>query len=116
MPPQASGSSAEPAQPAVKGFDFLVLGSGIAGLSYALKVAEQGTVAVITKAESAEGSTRWAQGGICAVLDDTDSPQSHIYDTIVAGDFENDRRCASEPCVPQSSLVYLTCDTNTLQR
>ena len=93
-PQQATGAAAGPSQPTVKGFDFLVLGSGIAGLSYALKVAEHGTVAIITKAEASEGSTRWAQGGICAVLDDTDSPESHIYDTIVAGDFENDRRCA----------------------
>ena len=49
-------------------------------------------MAVVTKADAREGSTRWAQGGICAVLDNTDTPQSHVYDTIVAGDFENDRR------------------------
>lgn len=79
----------------MRSFDFLVLGSGIAGLSYALKVAEYGSVAVVTKAEASEGCTRWAQGGISAVLSDSDSPESHIKDTMVAGDYVNDRRCAS---------------------
>ena len=76
----------------VRSFDFLVLGSGIAGLSYALKVAEYGSVAIVTKAAASEGCTRWAQGGISAVLSGTDSPESHIQDTLVAGDFLNDRR------------------------
>ncbi len=66
-------------------YDFLVLGSGIAGLSFALSVADHGTVAVVTKKESAESNTNYAQGGIAAVLDKHDSYESHINDTIVAG-------------------------------
>jgi hypothetical protein len=77
-------------QPAVRQFDFLVIGSGIAGLSYALKVAPYGKVAVITKDGAAEGCTRYAQGGVCAVLDPLDSVEKHARDTMVAGAFLND--------------------------
>lgn len=74
--------------------DFLVIGSGIAGLSYALKVAEFGSVAVVTKAEAQEGCTQYAQGGVCAVLDPLDSVESHVRDTFVAGCFLNNLGCA----------------------
>lgn len=74
-------------------FDYLVLGSGIAGLSYALKVAEYGSVAILTKDAAHEGCTQYAQGGVCAVLDASDSVDAHVEDTIVAGAFLNDRKC-----------------------
>ncbi len=65
--------------------DVLVLGSGIAGLSFAIKAASFAKVAVITKSEIAESNTRYAQGGIACVLDDKDDFKKHIQDTLIAG-------------------------------
>ena len=65
--------------------DFLVIGSGIAGLSFALKVAEHGKVNVISKVRPGESNTSYAQGGIAAVIDSNDSIEKHIQDTLVAG-------------------------------
>lgn len=65
--------------------EFLVVGSGIAGLSYALKVADHGRVAVVTKREISETATNLAQGGIASVISSEDSFASHVRDTMVAG-------------------------------
>jgi L-aspartate oxidase len=68
-----------------KYFDFVVIGSGVAGLRYALEVSKHGSVAIITKAEPHESNTNYAQGGVSAVLCPSDSVESHMNDTIVAG-------------------------------
>ena len=65
--------------------DFLVLGSGIAGLTFALEAAKHGDVLVVSKRAADESNTKYAQGGIAAVLADTDTFESHIEDTLVAG-------------------------------
>src|SRR5580700_1280393 len=69
----------------VKQFDYLVLGSGIAGLSFALKVAPHGRVAIVTKKDRAESNTNYAQGGIAAVTGKDDSFELHVRDTLTAG-------------------------------
>ena len=68
-----------------RNYDFIVLGSGIAGLYFSLKAAEQGTVAIITKKHRAESNTNYAQGGIAAVTSKEDSIEKHVEDTCTAG-------------------------------
>jgi L-aspartate oxidase len=69
----------------VRQYDFLVLGGGVAGLSFAVEAAKHGTVAVLTKRSRSEGNTVYAQGGIASVLAPDDSFAGHVEDTIVAG-------------------------------
>jgi L-aspartate oxidase len=69
----------------MKQFDFLILGSGIAGLTFALKVAPRGRVAIVTKKNRAESNTNYAQGGIAAVTSKEDSFELHVADTLTAG-------------------------------
>lgn len=65
--------------------DFLIIGSGIAGLSLAIKVSTLGNVAIVTKKEKSESNTNYAQGGIAAVMEQTDSFEEHIQDTLICG-------------------------------
>jgi L-aspartate oxidase len=65
--------------------DFLVIGSGVAGLTFALDVADHGEVTIVTKRSRDESNTRYAQGGIAAVVSEGDSPGKHIDDTLQAG-------------------------------
>lgn len=66
-------------------YDVLVIGSGAAGLTLALSLPEHMQVAVISKSKLDSGSTRWAQGGVAAVLDEEDSVEQHVEDTLIAG-------------------------------
>src|SRR5262245_21121425 len=65
--------------------DVVVVGSGVAGLTAALAARAAGRVLVVTKDVLSAGSTRWAQGGIAAALDENDSPALHLQDTMTAG-------------------------------
>ena len=69
----------------VQSFDYLILGSGIAGLSLSLDLAEYGTVAIVTKKNRAESNTNYAQGGIACVTSAEDSFELHVQDTLEAG-------------------------------
>ena len=69
----------------MKRYDVLIIGSGLAGMSLALRLAETKKVALVTKTELLDAASAWAQGGIAAVLGDDDSPENHIRDTHVAG-------------------------------
>jgi L-aspartate oxidase len=81
--PRDSGAPGE--SNSTREFDFLVIGSGLAGMHFALRVAEIGDVAIITKRRAIDSATDWAQGGIAAVMDPADSFESHFNDTVRAG-------------------------------
>ena len=73
-------------------YDYLVIGSGIAGMSFALKVADSGKVALICKTTLEEANTFLAQGGVASVTNKlVDNFDKHIQDTMIAGDFLSDR-------------------------
>ena len=75
-----------------KRYDFLVIGTGLGGISFALKVARHGKVALVTKTALEETNTRYAQGGIAAVTYEPDSYEKHVKDTLIAGDGLCDER------------------------
>jgi L-aspartate oxidase (EC 1.4.3.16) len=66
-------------------YDFLALGSGIAGLTFALNAAPHSSVAILTKKQRSESNTNYAQGGIAAALGADDSWELHLHDTLIAG-------------------------------
>ena len=66
-------------------FDTLIIGSGLAGLTLALNLAQSKKVGIITKKALLDGASGWAQGGIAAALSENDSPEAHIRDTLNAG-------------------------------
>ncbi len=77
--------NAMPGADCIRAFDFLVLGTGMAGLSFALRAARLGTVAIVTKKNRADSNTNWAQGGIASVWAADDSVELHVRDTLDAG-------------------------------
>jgi len=101
------------------GYDYAVVGSGIAGLYAALLAAEHGTVVVLTKGDIDECNTRWAQGGIAAPIGPGDSPELHMQDTLRAGaglaDPEAARLLAQEAADRIADLVRLGVEFDTLE-
>ncbi|MGC9779119.1 MAG: L-aspartate oxidase [Candidatus Heimdallarchaeota archaeon] len=85
--------------------DFLVIGSGLSGLIFALKASEYGTVSLLSKDEITEGATFYAQGGIAAVLDEKDSIKDHVKDTVNAGAGLCRKDVAEEICSEGPRLV-----------
>src|ERR1700761_6281116 len=76
-------------------FDFLVVGAGIAGLSAAIRLADVGTVLVVTKEELAESNTAYAQGGIAVAMGGEEDVALHLEDTVAAGDGLVNREAAT---------------------
>jgi L-aspartate oxidase len=95
--PVGAPESTAAVPPAARRYEVLVIGSGIAGLSFALKVARQGrSVAILTKKNKAESNTNYAQGGIAVVTAQTDDFAKHVADTLVAGDGLCDRKVVKQ--------------------
>lgn len=86
--------------------DFLVIGSGIAALSYALQVADRGRVIIVSKATLTETNTRYAQGGIAAVLSSTSDLRQHVQDTMVCGSGINDHEVVQMVAVSAAEAIH----------
>ena len=94
--------------------DILVIGSGAAGLTAALNLAQRFKVTVLAKGGFAEGSTAWAQGSIAAVLEPGDTFESHIEDTMIAGAGLNDRATVERVVENAPAAIAAGfCSTNT---
>jgi len=89
--------------------DILIIGSGIAGLSLALKTSDAGRVTILTKKGPSRGSTNLAQGGIAAVMDPADSFNSHVEDTLGAGAGLCDRRAYLQKYAVDPAIVEAVC-------
>lgn len=97
--------------------DVLIIGSGAAGLSLALRLAEKHKVIVLSKGPVSEGSTFYAQGGIAAVFDETDSIASHVEDTLIAGAGICDRHAVGlSPATPVPACSGLSIRASCLIR
>ena len=86
LPPAGKGAPTTTASDTPLRTDHLVIGSGIAGLTYALEAARTGDVLVLAKGAREDSATRWAQGGIASVVGPGDSVDAHVQDTLATGD------------------------------
>ena len=78
-------------------YDYLIIGSGVAGMSFALKVADTGKVALVCKSSLDEANTDLAQGGVASVTNlEVDNFEKHIHDTMVAGDWLSDPKAVEQ--------------------
>ncbi|MEM8593585.1 MAG: L-aspartate oxidase [Pseudomonadota bacterium] len=94
-------------------YDVLIIGAGAAGLSLALRLAEHANIAVLCKASHSHSSTYWAQGGIAAVLDDEDSVEAHVKDTLIAGSGLCDEAATTHIIEHSSSMIQWLIDLGT---
>lgn len=90
--------------------NFLVIGSGISGLNFALHAAKKGKVILITKKKLIDSNTNFAQGGIAAVLDKTDDVEKHIKDTLEAGDYHNNKKAVRFMVKHSAEAIYRLID------
>ncbi len=90
----------------IQKFDFLIIGSGIAGMSFALKVADKGKVAIVCKTELEEANTYFAQGGVASVTNtQVDNFDKHIEDTMIAGDWLSNRAAVEKVVTEAPSQI-----------
>ncbi|MFA6305776.1 MAG: L-aspartate oxidase [Candidatus Gracilibacteria bacterium] len=90
--------------------NFLVIGSGISGLNFALQAAKKGRVIIVTKKKLVDSNTNFAQGGIAAVLDQTDNFEKHIEDTLKAGAFHNNKKAVQFMVENSADAIYRLID------
>jgi len=90
--------------------NFLIIGSGISGLNFALHAAKKGEVIIVTKKKIIDSNTNYAQGGIAAVLDKTDNFKQHIKDTIEAGAYHNDKKAVEFMVKNSTAAIYRLID------
>ncbi|MBI4232803.1 FAD-dependent oxidoreductase, partial [Candidatus Peregrinibacteria bacterium] len=90
--------------------NFLIIGSGISGLNFALQAAKKGQVLIVTKKKIVDSSTNFAQGGIAAVLDTADNFEKHVTDTLKAGSYHNNKRAVKFMVKRSAAAIYRLID------
>ncbi len=90
--------------------NFLVIGSGIAGLNFALQAGKKGKVTIVTKKKLIDSNTNFAQGGIAAVLDQTDNFEKHVEDTLKAGSYHNNKKAVEFMIKNSADAIYRLID------
>ena len=96
--------------PAMIKTNFLVIGSGISGLNFALQAAKKGKVTLVTKKKIIDSSTNFAQGGVAAILDKTDDVEQHVKDTLEAGAYHNNEKAVRFMVERSTDAIYRLMD------